>query len=238
MKGIVLVIFGIFVMLCGCVNPPKASTTAPSTTLLECTLSLCDCKCHVSGTAPEEKTGQLCGINCFGEYGVEGCELKDGSCVEVKIDKETTTTAPAQMANPASQKCVSDGGRLEIVDRSDGQIGVCHFDDGTICDEWAYFRGECKPGDCICAAVGSRSEGWYCNGKLLYWSQCSGDPEALRDCSRYAGAGACTMEYAPVCGKVRANGVFKEETFGNACTACTRNTPGEAVVGYRQGECQ
>ncbi|MBU1866793.1 MAG: DUF333 domain-containing protein, partial [Actinobacteria bacterium] len=27
-----------------------------------------------------------------------------------------------------------------------GTYGVCVFPDGSECDEWAFFRGECEPG--------------------------------------------------------------------------------------------
>ncbi len=59
------------------------------------------------------------------------------------------TPAPTQagLPNPASVYCEEQGGRLEIrTDASGGQAGVCAFPDGSECDEWAYFRGECQPG--------------------------------------------------------------------------------------------
>jgi putative hemolysin len=47
--------------------------------------------------------------------------------------------------NPASVKCVGDGHKLEIrTGPGGGQIGVCIDADGNECEEWAYFRGECK----------------------------------------------------------------------------------------------
>jgi len=50
------------------------------------------------------------------------------------------------MPNPASVYCAEQGGTLEIRTAADGsQAGVCLFADGSECDEWAYFRGECKP---------------------------------------------------------------------------------------------
>ncbi len=56
---------------------------------------------------------------------------------------------PAQqvgIANPASAYCVEQGYRSEIRTTDDGsQSGVCIFPDGSECDEWAYFRGECGP---------------------------------------------------------------------------------------------
>jgi putative hemolysin len=54
---------------------------------------------------------------------------------------------PVGLANPASVYCEDQGGELEIRTAEDGgQYGVCMFDDGTECEEWAYFREECKPG--------------------------------------------------------------------------------------------
>lgn len=44
------------------------------------------------------------------------------------------------MANPASVSCVDKGGRVDILDTSAGQVGVCVFHDGTRCEEWALFR--------------------------------------------------------------------------------------------------
>jgi putative hemolysin len=50
------------------------------------------------------------------------------------------------MPNPASVYCTQQGNQLEIVTAADGsQSGICVFPDGTSCDEWAYFRGECSP---------------------------------------------------------------------------------------------
>jgi putative hemolysin len=58
-----------------------------------------------------------------------------------------TPTPEAQIANPASVKCVELGGKLEIRTRPDGgQYGVCLFEDNRQCDEWALFRGDCPVG--------------------------------------------------------------------------------------------
>ena len=54
---------------------------------------------------------------------------------------------PVGLANPASVHCEEQGGELEIRTGDDGgEYGVCMFDDGTECEEWAYFREECAPG--------------------------------------------------------------------------------------------
>lgn len=57
-----------------------------------------------------------------------------------------TSMPPANMSNPASVYCTLQGNKLEIVIASDGsQSGICIFPDGSTCDEWAYYRGECGP---------------------------------------------------------------------------------------------
>jgi len=50
------------------------------------------------------------------------------------------------LPNPASVYCVENGGVSKIRTNTDGsQYGVCIFPDGSECDEWAYYRGECAP---------------------------------------------------------------------------------------------
>lgn len=54
------------------------------------------------------------------------------------------------MPNPASVYCEENGGTLEIrTDESGGQVGICVFPDGSQCDEWAFYRGECLPGESL-----------------------------------------------------------------------------------------
>ena len=48
--------------------------------------------------------------------------------------------------NPASEYCIQHGGRLEIrSDASGGQWGACVFPRGSECEEWAFYRQECRP---------------------------------------------------------------------------------------------
>lgn len=52
-----------------------------------------------------------------------------------------------QLANPASVRCIEQGGTLRMERRPDGgQYGVCVFVDNYQCEEWALFRGECPMG--------------------------------------------------------------------------------------------
>jgi Tol biopolymer transport system component/putative hemolysin len=61
----------------------------------------------------------------------------------------TPTASPTEaalgMANPASKFCVEQGYQSEIRDEASGQVGYCLFPDGSECEEWAFYRGECAP---------------------------------------------------------------------------------------------
>jgi putative hemolysin len=57
------------------------------------------------------------------------------------------TPSTAGLANPASIHCQEQGGTHEMrQDGSGGTFGVCVFSDGSECEEWAFFNGECQPG--------------------------------------------------------------------------------------------
>ena len=66
---------------------------------------------------------------------------------QVQTPEPAATDIPqVNMPNPASLYCEQNGNTLEIRTAADGsQSGVCIFPDGSTCDEWAYFRGECGP---------------------------------------------------------------------------------------------
>jgi putative hemolysin len=76
--------------------------------------------------------------------------------------------AQPQLANPASQNCVKQGGTLKIERRPDGgQYGVCVFTDNYQCEEWALLRDDCPknglrvtgyatPAGRYCAITGGR----------------------------------------------------------------------------------
>lgn len=62
--------------------------------------------------------------------------------------RRVTPTPNEEIANPASVYCEEQGGKLDIrTDSNGGQVGMCVFPNGSECEEWAYFRGECAPAD-------------------------------------------------------------------------------------------
>ena len=68
------------------------------------------------------------------------------ACKSEKLQPTETNQIP----NPASVFCKENGGMEENRQAADGSVaGFCLFSDGSECDEWAYFRGECKVGDSL-----------------------------------------------------------------------------------------
>jgi len=54
----------------------------------------------------------------------------------------TTSDSVVGLANPASQYCVEQGGQLNLVDETAGQVGYCTLPDGTRIEEWELFNSQ------------------------------------------------------------------------------------------------
>lgn len=52
----------------------------------------------------------------------------------------TQTTQTISLANPASEYCISLGGKLEMVKKAAGEKALCHLPDGTVIEEWELYR--------------------------------------------------------------------------------------------------
>ena len=76
---------------------------------------------------------------------VAGCAANQAA-IAVPTQPAAKPAESSQLANPASTNCIDKGGRLEIVKGQSGESGMCVFSDGSRCEEWAFFRGECRPG--------------------------------------------------------------------------------------------
>jgi putative hemolysin len=79
-----------------------------------------------------------------------GAEPQPTTPFESPVSAPTTTPesseAPVGLPNPASVHCEEQGYTLEMREEAGGTAGYCIFPDGTECEEWAYYRGECAPG--------------------------------------------------------------------------------------------
>ena len=83
--------------------------------------------------APCNPVEQTFGNKCMADA-QDANILYEGECVGDNV----------QIANPASTNCIDNNGTLEIVDTNEGQVGMCTLSSGNVCEEWAYFRGECN----------------------------------------------------------------------------------------------
>lgn len=64
---------------------------------------------------------------------------------EIKENESKIQINKTQVANPASIYCLENGGNISIrTDKSGEQYGVCIFSNGSECEEWKFFRGECN----------------------------------------------------------------------------------------------
>jgi putative hemolysin len=57
-----------------------------------------------------------------------------------------TPDSPYSLPNEASEHCLAQGYQLEMYAQRNEAVGYCLFPDGTRCELWAFYRGECEPG--------------------------------------------------------------------------------------------
>lgn len=60
------------------------------------------------------------------------------ACSSIQSNESNSTKLG--LANPASQYCIEQGGKLEIVKESNGEVGYCHLKNGEKVEEWTLFR--------------------------------------------------------------------------------------------------
>lgn len=89
--------------------------------------------------------------------------------------------AKTGIANPASTNCIDKGYSWSAKKSESGEYGICTFHDGSWCEEWAFYRGNCAPG--------------------MNVTRCGDE---------YWGKTICTEGYEPVCAKVNSTGRWEE----------------------------
>jgi putative hemolysin len=103
-----------------------------------------------------------------------------------------TPTAPNQLANPASENCIKQGGTLKIQKNgAGGEYGVCTFEDNRQCEEWALFRGECPAG-------GIKITG-YVTSAAQYCAITGGEYKITNNSNTDQEQGTCTFKNAKTC---------------------------------------
>lgn len=92
----------------------------------------------------------LCQDGAWVKHGNPSSPMPTGSCQEK--GKTSPSNGPSgaptgsAIANPASKNCIDKGGKLTIFNETAGQLGICKFSDGSECEEWQFYRGQCKKG--------------------------------------------------------------------------------------------
>jgi putative hemolysin len=77
-----------------------------------------------------------------------GCG-RGGNINHLNRFKNEPTAKTADIKNvpsPATTNCERKGGKVKNRKNAEGQYKACVFSDGSECEEWAFFRGQCKPG--------------------------------------------------------------------------------------------
>jgi peptidoglycan/xylan/chitin deacetylase (PgdA/CDA1 family)/heat shock protein HslJ len=92
----------------------------------------------------EQESAYLAAMESAATYQIKGNSLEVLDAGGIRLLSYTAETE-ADMLNPASAYCEEQGGRLEIRTGEGGAVGYCVFPNGSECEEWAFFRGECAP---------------------------------------------------------------------------------------------
>jgi len=161
---------GAGLIIAGCTQ--QTTSSVPSTTVTPAAPATLPVAPAGTANAPANQTGMAnpASVNCVNiggqsvimtnpdgsQYGM--CNFTNGTICEewalfrgegcqpgVTANQTGNATAPSgqtSMANPASVNCVNVGGTVQIENSAAGQYGMCNFTNGTICEEWALFRGE------------------------------------------------------------------------------------------------
>lgn len=103
-----------------------------------------------------------------------------------------TPTPSVQLANPASENCLQQGGTLVRQQRGDGgEYGVCLFEDNRQCEEWALLRGDCP--------VGGRKITGYITPAAQYCAITGGTYQGTANLNTDQEQGTCTFKNGATC---------------------------------------
>jgi putative hemolysin len=150
---VALILVGFLVTACGAEPTPAPSPTQAAADMTNPASTFC-VEQGYDLEFRDEAGGQV-GYCLF----PDGSECEEwafyrGECAPASESQPT----PAQLANPASTFCVEEGYELELREEAGGQVGYCLFPDGSECEEWAFYRGECAP-----ASEGQETAGQLAN---------------------------------------------------------------------------
>lgn len=80
------------------------------------------------------------------EHGKPAGPKPTGPCEEGEKVIPQKEGEEVTMPNPAAKNCLDKGGKLVSLTETAGQLGICQFIDGSQCEEWQFYRDECRKG--------------------------------------------------------------------------------------------
>jgi len=150
-----------------------------------------------------------------------GCVAATTSSPSTATQPPSSTQTPsAQIANPASENCLKQGGALTIRQRGDGgEYGICVFEDNRQCEEWAMLRGDCPVG-------GVKITG-YVTPAAQYCAITGGDYKGTGNLNTGQEQGTCTFKNGATCdvweyynGKCGPDNVAQPSTYSDPFAYC------------------
>jgi len=88
----------------------------------------------------------ICQNGVWVKHGQPSGPMPTGTCKNGQQASPQKIPTQTSLPNPASKNCLDKGGKLKTVEETAGTLGICEFTDGTQCEEWKFFRGECQAG--------------------------------------------------------------------------------------------
>lgn len=101
----------------------------------------------------------ICQNGQWVKHGNPSGAMPTGTCNDGEQIASYKAPTEAAVANPASKNCIDKGGKLEMREETAGTIGICKFSDGTECEEWKFYRNECREGQTTKADTSHSYEG-------------------------------------------------------------------------------
>lgn len=88
----------------------------------------------------------ICQNGTWVKHGNPSGPMPTGSCKEGEQIAPKKVPTEAAIANPAAKNCLDKGGKLATLKETAGELSICKFTDGSECEEWQFYREECKKG--------------------------------------------------------------------------------------------
>ncbi|MDD1655342.1 MAG: DUF333 domain-containing protein [Methanomicrobiales archaeon] len=187
LPGIVVLFCILGTLVCGCTQQPGGTGTPTPTATIPGMANPAATACVQANLTYEIRTNTTDGS----QYGV--CIMKDGTVCDEWAYFRKECPASAGMANPSAVYCEEQNMTYETRSNPDGsQYGVCILSDGTECDSWEYYRGDCPAPATMPGAGIANPSAVYCDEQGMKYETRTN----TTDGSQY---GVCIMKDGTVC---------------------------------------